>query len=108
MDMSKTEIRVDLLGTSFSLTVDEDPVYLQTILTQYRMIIENTQKTTGIRDPLKAAILAGFQLCDELEKRRANEKTGAAVMQSRAAERKLLDLIEQIDKALPPKHEDGQ
>jgi mannose-6-phosphate isomerase/cell division protein ZapA len=101
--MSETELRIDLLGTSFSMKVKEDPVYVETVLKQYEMTVEDVQKTTEIKDPLKIAILAGFQLSDMLEKRRANEKTGKAVLESRAAEKKLVDLIEIIDRALPPR-----
>ena len=99
--MSSSNIRIDLLGTSFSLTVEEESTYLQSILGRYRTVIENTQKITGIADPLKIAILAGVQLCDELEKLRTRQQTGEGVLESQAAEKQLLDLIERIDKALP-------
>lgn len=98
--MIKSEIRIDLLGASFSLTVDEDPVYLQTLLGRYRAVIENTQKTTGLSDPLKIAILAGFQLCDNLEKLR-NDIYGKNTRESIEAEKRLLSLIDKIDKTLP-------
>ena len=98
--MSKSEIRIDILGTSFSLSVEEDPVYLQTLLGRYKTLIENTQKTTALEDPLKLAILAGFQLCDELEKMRTHANSGEGVLESMAAENTLLSLIEKIDKVL--------
>ncbi|MDR2481089.1 MAG: cell division protein ZapA [Spirochaetaceae bacterium] len=98
--MIKSEIRIDLLGASFSLTVDEDPVYLQTLLGRYRAVIENTQKNTGLSDPLKIAILAGFQLCDNLEKLR-NDIYGKNTRESIEAEKRLLSLIDKIDKTLP-------
>ncbi|MDR1148396.1 MAG: cell division protein ZapA [Spirochaetaceae bacterium] len=99
--MPKTDLRVDLLGTSFSLTVDEDAFYLKILLDKYRRVIENTQKTTGIDDPLKTAIIAGLLLGDEVEKLRAHENTGLGVFESMQAEELTLDLINRIDKALP-------
>jgi cell division protein ZapA (FtsZ GTPase activity inhibitor) len=98
--MPKSSLRIDLLGTSFSMTVDEDPVYLDTLLNRYSRVIENAQKTTGITDPLKSAILAGFMLCDEVEKLRARESSGLGVVEAQQAEQLTLDLIARIDKAL--------
>jgi cell division protein ZapA (FtsZ GTPase activity inhibitor) len=98
--MPKSSLRVDLLGTSFSITVDEDPVYLDNLLNRYRRVIESTQSTTGITDPLKIAILAGFNLCDEVEKLRARESSGLGVVEAQQAEQLALDLIARMDKAL--------
>ncbi|GMO26530.1 MAG: cell division protein ZapA [Spirochaetaceae bacterium] len=99
--MLKTDFRIDVLGASFSLTVDEDPVYLQTILSRYHTVIENTQKISNFSDPLKIAVLAGIQLCDELEKLRAHELTGDKVVESMNVENTLLSLIERIDSRIP-------
>ncbi|MDR2509414.1 MAG: cell division protein ZapA [Spirochaetaceae bacterium] len=96
--MAKTEQRIDLLGTSFSITVTEDPVYFQSILAQYRMYLENVQKVSKIKNPLNLAILAGFQLYDDLEKQRNYAKSGEDVLESKAAEKTVLRLIERIDK----------
>jgi hypothetical protein len=99
--MPKSDLRVDLLGTSFTIAVDEDAFYLKVLLDKYRRVIENAQKMTGIDDPLKTAILAGFLLCDEAEKLRARENTGLGVFDSMRAEELTRDLIDRIDKALP-------
>jgi hypothetical protein len=99
--MPKSDLRVDLLGTSFTITVDEDAFYLKVLLDKYRRIIENTQKTTGIEDPLKTAILAGFLLCDEVEKLRTRENTGLGAFDAMQAEALTRDLIDRIDRALP-------
>jgi hypothetical protein len=99
--MPRSDLRVDLLGTSFSITVDEDAFYVKMLLDRYRRVIENTRKTTGIEDPLKTAIIAGFLLCDEVEKLRARENSGMGVFDSIQAEELTLNLIDRIDKALP-------
>ena len=99
--MPKSDLRLDLLGASFSITVDEDAVYLKILLDRYRRIIENTQKTTGLEDPLKISIITGFLLCDEVEKLRARENTGLGVFDSMQAEELTLNLIDRIDSALP-------
>ncbi|MDR2796006.1 MAG: cell division protein ZapA [Spirochaetaceae bacterium] len=99
--MPKSDLRVDLLGTSFSITVDEDAFYLKILLDKYRRVVENAQRTTGLDDPLKTAIIAGFLLCDEVEKLRARENTGLGVFNSIQAEELTLDLIDRIENALP-------
>jgi cell division protein ZapA (FtsZ GTPase activity inhibitor) len=58
----------NILGTAFSITVEEDEAYLQKVLSQYRAAVENTQNISGINDPLNVAILTGFLLCDEINK----------------------------------------
>ncbi|MDR0409253.1 MAG: cell division protein ZapA [Spirochaetaceae bacterium] len=98
--MPKTDLRVDLLGTSFSITVDEDAFYLKILLDRYRRMVDNAQKATGVEDPLKTAIIAGILLCDEVEKLRAHENTGLGVFESMKAEELTLNLIARIDKAL--------
>jgi cell division protein ZapA (FtsZ GTPase activity inhibitor) len=93
--------RVDLLGTSFSLTVEGEPAYLQAVYERYRVSLENTRRSTGVEDPLKLAILTGMMLTDDIEKIRARSKTDEAALESIQTEERLLDLIEKIDKALP-------
>jgi cell division protein ZapA (FtsZ GTPase activity inhibitor) len=90
-----SDLRLDLLGTSFSITAGEDPAYLEEILDQYRTAIENTQKNTGLKDPLRTAILTGFLLCDEIHKLRSQE--------GGEAEQLTLNLITRIDEALENK-----
>jgi cell division protein ZapA (FtsZ GTPase activity inhibitor) len=98
--MSKSDLRIDILGTSFSILADEDPIYLKSLLNRYYTVVENTQKSTGMKDPLKTAILAGFLLCDEIQKlRRGTLEPG----NDREAEQLTLDLIARIDEALEDK-----
>jgi cell division protein ZapA (FtsZ GTPase activity inhibitor) len=95
--VSKSDLRIDVLGTAFSITADEDPVYLETLLTRYRQVIANTKKITGLEDPLKVSIIAGFLLCDDLQKlSNQNPRIRDAV----EAERLTQDLITRLDRAL--------
>ncbi|AEF86679.1 conserved hypothetical protein [Treponema primitia ZAS-2] len=95
--MSKSELRIDMLGTSFSLTADEDPFYLQTLLNRYRQVVENTKKITGLDDPLKLSIVAGFLLCDEVQKL---ADQNPRLHESLEAEQLTQELISRLDKAL--------
>ena len=62
------DLLINILGTSFSITAGEDPEYLDEVLAQYRSAVANTQGISGMKDPLKVAILTGFLLCDEINK----------------------------------------
>ena len=62
------DLLINVLGTSFSITAGEDLSYLEEVLAQYQVAVANTQGISGMKDPLKIAILTGFLLCDEINK----------------------------------------
>jgi cell division protein ZapA (FtsZ GTPase activity inhibitor) len=95
--VSKSDLRIDILGTAFSITADEDPVYLETLLTRYRQVIANTKKITGLEDPLKISIIAGFLLCDDLQKL---SNQNPRIRDAMEAEQLTQDLITRLDRAL--------
>jgi len=94
--MKKSNLHFDLLGTSFSIAADEDISYLESLLNRYRIILENTRKSTGLDEPLKLAILTGFLLCDEIEKTKKQESR-----EGREAEQRTLNMIARIDEVIP-------
>jgi mannose-6-phosphate isomerase len=88
------------LGTSFSIAADEDSTYLESLLNQYRIKIENTRRKTGLQDPLKLAVVTGFLLCDDVQKAQKNRVFGRNSPDQDEAERLTLDLITRIDEVL--------
>jgi len=110
------DLLLDILGTSFTITADEDEAYLKKVLAQYRSAIKNTQNISGITDPLNVAILTGFLLCDEFNKvkdRLKNEIEAQNVSETLAAaqesenqweeqevEERTLRLIHKLEQAL--------
>ena len=94
-------MRIDLLGTSLLLSVEEDPLYLDTLLSRYRQLLENTQKASGLKDPLQVSLLTGFLICDESERQRIKSMSGMAAHEAVQAEKITLEMIEKIDKAIP-------
>lgn len=95
--MSKESLRVDLLGTSFTIKAEEDPIYLRLLLQKYSRVVEETRVSTGLTDPLKIAIVAGILLCDDGEKARQGNAPREGEDES---ERITLDLIARIDDIL--------
>jgi cell division protein ZapA (FtsZ GTPase activity inhibitor) len=95
--MAKTSLHIELLGAAFSISADEDPVYLNALLGEYRRSIENTRKITGLEDPLKLAIITGFLLCDDFNKLASQNPR---VRDSLEAEKLAQELISRLDKSL--------
>ena len=94
--MEKSTLHINLLGTSFSIAADEDSVYLENLLNRFRIILENTKKSTGLDNPLRLALLTGFLLCDEIEKLKNQE-----AREGQEAEQLTLNMIARIDEIIP-------
>jgi len=92
---SRSVLRLDVLGTSFTITVEEDEAYLKKVLLQYRAAVQNTQSISGINDPLNVAVLTGFLLCDEINKNKMQTDSESAEVRERTAK-----LITSLDNAL--------
>ena len=94
--MEKSSLHFKLLGTSFTIAADEDSLYLESLLSKYKNILENTKDATGVDDPLKLAILTGFLLCDEIEKMKHQNNR-----EDQEAEQRTLNMIARIDEVIP-------
>ncbi|MFP4373501.1 MAG: cell division protein ZapA [Spirochaetaceae bacterium] len=71
-------MRIELLGTSFTIHTDEDPRRLRDILDYYRTKVQEIQGSVSTTDPVKIAILAGLLAVDEVFKARdAADPAGA-------------------------------
>ena len=88
-------LRLDILGTSFTITAEEDEAYLNKVLFQYNAAVRNTQNISGIKDPLNIAVLTGFMLCDEINKIKQSIENESTEVRERT-----MKLIASLDKAL--------
>jgi cell division protein ZapA (FtsZ GTPase activity inhibitor) len=100
------DLLINVLGTSFSITAGEDPAYLDEVLAQYQVAVANTQGISGIKDPLKIAILPGFLLCHEINKLKMHveEKQEKTALEQDTEEQELnritRNIIDRIDQAI--------
>lgn len=102
------KLRIEMLGTSFTIQANEDEEYLNKLLGYYKRITQDVQKIDSVKTPLQTAILSGIMIVDELYK----EKQKCIAMEdgtytppavdpdSEEIERRTLDLIAKIDKVL--------
>ena len=97
-------LKIELLGTSFSIKADEDTSYLEQILGYYKRIVNQIEAGGALSDPLKISILAGIMLSDELYKAKGRSLKFQAALENNSsdleAERITKNLIEKIDKVL--------
>lgn len=105
-------VRIDVLGSSFSVQTDEDPAYFSELLSFYKSRIALVESQTRIKDPMRLSTLAALLMADELFKARARiapkpEASGAvgadttARIEQEEAERIALRLISALDTRLP-------
>jgi cell division protein ZapA len=98
-------LRINILGTDFSINAKEDDHYLSLLLENYKnmvKIIEKTNDQFSSADALKTSILAGIMLCDELykEKQKSAKYKQSDNPDLTEVERITLELIDKIDRAL--------
>ena len=82
--MKKTQLKVKLLGTTFSIQSTENQEYLEQIMAFYRSKIDEITTKISQADPLKLAIIAGLNIVDELFKER-NRQARAATQDAGAS-----------------------
>lgn len=88
-------MRIDLLGTSFSVQTDEDPEYFREVVQHFRSKVKEIERSVSTNDPLKIAILAGILAADDFMK-----LNGATRREDSEARRITDSLISQLDAAL--------
>jgi len=101
------KLKIDLLGTSFTIQANEDNEYLEKLLGYYKRITEDIQNIDSVKTPLQISILSGIMLCDELYKEKAsklalelNNNNSSGSQDTSEFEARTMKMIEKIDKVL--------
>ncbi len=103
--MGSHQLKINLLGTSFTIQSDESQEYMDQLLRHYKKKVEETRNTVGVTDPLKLSILSGLFLVDDLYKAPAGQDTprgngGMDPRESAEAEKITRRLIENMEREL--------
>ena len=103
-------LKIEMLGTSFTIQANEDNQYLEKLLGYYQRITDDVKRIDSIKSPIQVAILSGIMICDELYKEKQNKialENGESVAQisensidSDEIQRITLEMIKKIDKVL--------
>ncbi len=104
--MEKRQLRIEVLGTSFTIQSDESAEHLNRLSAYVKAKIEEVKGRYTFADPLTIALLAALNIADDMFKSRAGRGAAAAGEEiSDVAER----LLNRIDDALldhPPLDEE--
>lgn len=91
-------VRIDLLGTAFTIQTDESPDYMNDLVSELRIRMSKLSTATRVTDPLKLSILAGIVLLDEL--RHAKDSDNMAGSPGDEGETAASSLLASLDKRL--------
>jgi len=98
--MEKRQLRIDILGASFTIQSDESAEHLEQVSAYLRGKIEEVKARYSFATPLTLALLAALNIADELVKERSGRAARAAAPVPSELEEIAAGLIEQIDGAL--------
>ncbi|TVQ96178.1 MAG: cell division protein ZapA [Spirochaetaceae bacterium] len=99
---SGNTMKIELLGTSFSIQTDEDPRHLQDIVDYLKTKIQEIRSSVSTSDELKVSILAALLVTDELFKERAATKhNGIEAEQVQKITQRILRELEQTLRSSP-------
>ena len=102
------KLKIEMLGTNFTIQANEDNEYLEKLLGYYKRITDDVKNIDSIRTPLQVAILSGIMICDELYKEKQNKiaiENGTYIppkfdFDAEELERRAAEMISKIDKVL--------
>ena len=90
--------KIRLLGSSFSLKVDEDPEYFKKVINYIEKKFSDVEASMNVKDPLRIAILSCILITDDLLKEQKGVRQGLSVKDADTAEQMTLEIINLIDK----------
>ncbi|UTY23752.1 cell division protein ZapA [Treponema denticola] len=99
--MSKGQLNIDLLGTSFAIQANETDEYLNKIYNHYLHVLDQVRQSSSVKDPLKLAILAGILIADELYKEELSEQGSQDIIKDAFdIEKSAMRMIEKINEVI--------
>ncbi len=111
--MEKRQLRVDILGASFTIQSDESAEHLERVSAYLREKVAEVKARYAFATPLTLALLAALNIADELVKERAGRGPRTAGPAPREAvpreiEQIAAGIIEKIDDAMAASPDDAR
>ena len=99
--MQKNWLEVNILGSSFTIQSENDPLYLGEVIEYLNIKIDEINKEFSINDPLKISLLAAINLVDELFKTKKHININPGEVSDSVEITKITEqLIDKIDESL--------
>jgi len=92
--------KINLLGSSFSLKVDEDPEYFKKVISHIEEIFSKIEIDMNIKDPLRIALLSCILLTDDLFKEKDRATQNPDLKDADEVELMTMKIISLIDKSI--------
>ena len=92
--------KINLLGSSFSLKIDEDPEYFKKIIKQIEIKISQIEEEMHVKDPLRIALLSCILIQDDLLKEKESKLQFQSEGDAAKAEQMTLEIISLIDRTI--------
>lgn len=92
--------KINLLGSSFTLKVDEDPDYFKKIITHIEKMFSDIEVDMKIKDPLRIALLSCILLTDDLLKEKDKISQNPDLKDAAEVELMTRKIISLIDKTI--------
>ena len=91
---------IHILGDTFSIKVDQDREYMNSLIRYVEDKIEETERLTNLKDPLRIAVLSSILIADDLFKTGRPGLAGMSEAESEEAARVTHNIIDLIDQSL--------
>lgn len=92
--------KINLLGSSFTLKVDEDPDYFKKIIIHIEKMFSDIEVDMNIKDPLRIALLSCILLTDDLLKEKDKISQNPDLKDAAEVELMTCKIISLIDKTI--------
>ncbi len=93
--MEKRQLKIDLLGASFTIQSNESPEHLSRVAGYLRARIEEVKARYSFADPLRVALLAALNVADELFREREGRGLPGPDTELASVAQKLIDSIDE-------------
>ena len=101
MGGEKNKIKLDILGTVFTIQSEENPEYLEGVINYLKAKVNEVKAGFGITDPLKLSLISALNVVDELLKERKRKDSISEVTPDFLAMEQITErLIKRIDESL--------
>ena len=95
-----TRVELTLLGQTLTLRSEADPAYLRSLAAFIERHVDAMQRG-GVRDPMKALMLAALEIADELHRARGEQVKDAGDVEARLGA--LVQLLDRVASPDPPR-----
>ncbi len=93
--MEKRQLKIDLLGASFTIQSTESPEHLARVTGYLRSRIEEVKARYSFADPLRVSLLAALNVADELFREREGRGLPGPDTELASVAQKLIDSIDE-------------